>query len=394
MTDDAHLMHTYARLPVAFTRGNGAWLWDSHGKRYLDALGGIAVCALGHAHPAVTRAICDQAGTLMHTSNLYQITLQQELADRLCAVAEMDRAFFCNSGAEALEAAIKLARLYGHQRKIHSPSIIVVEGSFHGRTLATLSATGNRKVQAGFEPLVQGFRRVPYDDLEAVRAVAANAGDIVAVLVEPILGEGGIMVPQDNYLKGLRELCDQRGWLLMLDEVQTGMCRTGRWFAYQYAGIKPDTVSLAKALGNGMPIGACLASGEAAELFQPGNHATTFGGNLLACRAALAVVETMQTENLALRAATLGERMLSALEQALTPLPWVKAVRGKGLMLGVQLDRPCSDLVAAALERGLLINVTAQSVVRLLPPLILSDEEADQITNTLVDLVKNFGAQQ
>ncbi len=394
MTDDAHLMHTYARLPVAFTRGNGAWLWDSHGKRYLDALGGIAVCALGHAHPAVTRAICDQAGTLMHTSNLYQITLQQELADRLCAVAEMDRAFFCNSGAEALEAAIKLARLYGHQRNIHSPSIIVVEGSFHGRTLATLSATGNRKVQAGFEPLVQGFRRVPYDDLEAVRAVAANAGDIVAVLVEPILGEGGIMVPQDNYLKGLRELCDQRGWLLMLDEVQTGMCRTGRWFAYQYAGIKPDTVSLAKALGNGMPIGACLASGEAAELFQPGNHATTFGGNLLACRAALAVVETMQTENLALRAATLGERMLSALEQALTPLPWVKAVRGKGLMLGVQLDRPCSDLVAAALERGLLINVTAQSVVRLLPPLILSDEEADQITNTLVDLVKNFGAQQ
>lgn len=394
MTDDAHLMHTYARLPVAFTHGNGAWLWDTHGKRFLDAVGGIAVCALGHAHPAVTRAICEQAGTLMHTSNLYQITLQQELADRLCAVAEMDRAFFCNSGAEALEAAIKLARLYGHQRNIHSPSIIVAEGSFHGRTLATLSATGNRKVQAGFEPLVQGFRRVPYDDLEAVRAVAANAGDIVAVLVEPILGEGGIKVPQDNYLKGLRELCDQRGWLLMLDEVQTGMCRTGRWFAHQHTGIKPDTMSLAKALGNGVPIGACLAYGKAAELFQPGNHATTFGGNLLACRAALAVVETMQTENLALRAATLGQRMLSALEQALTPLPWVKAVRGKGLMLGVELDRPCSELVAAALERGLLINVTAQSVVRLLPPLILSDEEAGQITHTVVGLVKDFGPRQ
>jgi acetylornithine/N-succinyldiaminopimelate aminotransferase len=394
MTDDAHLMQTYARLPVAFTRGEGAWLWDTHGKRFLDAVGGIAVCALGHAHPAVTRAICVQAGTLMHTSNLYQITLQQELADRLCAVAEMDRAFFCNSGAEALEATIKLARLHGHQRNIHSPSIIVAEGSFHGRTLATLSATGNRKVQAGFEPLVQGFRRVPYDDLEAVRAVAANAGDIVAVLVEPILGEGGIKVPQDNYLKGLRELCDQRGWLLMLDEVQTGMCRTGRWFAHQHTGIKPDTMSLAKALGNGVPIGACLAYGKVAELFQPGNHATTFGGNLLACRAALAVVEIMQTENVALRAATLGHRMLNALEQALTPLPWVKAVRGKGLMLGVELDRPCSELVAAALERGLLINVTAQSVVRLLPPLILSDEEADKITSTVIDLVTDFGAQQ
>jgi acetylornithine/N-succinyldiaminopimelate aminotransferase len=392
MPDHSHLMHTYARLPVAFTRGDGAWLWDTHGKRYLDAVGGIAVCALGHAHPAVTRAICEQAGTLIHTSNLYQITLQQELGDRLCAVAEMDRAFFCNSGAEALEAAIKLARLYGHRRDIQRPSIIVAEGSFHGRTLATLSATGNRKVQAGFEPLVQGFRRVPYDDLEAVRAVAAHVGDIVAVLVEPVLGEGGVMVPQDNYLKGLRELCDQHGWLLMLDEVQTGMCRTGRWFAHQYADIKPDTMSLAKALGNGMPIGACLASGKAAELFQPGNHATTFGGNLLACRAALAVMDTMETENLALRAATLGERILSALRQALTPLPWVKAVRGKGLMLGVELDRPCSELVTAALERGLLINVTAQSVVRLLPPLILTDEEADQIASTVIDLVKNFGA--
>jgi acetylornithine/N-succinyldiaminopimelate aminotransferase len=392
MPDHSHLMHTYARLPVAFTRGDGAWLWDTHGKRYLDAVGGIAVCALGHAHPAVTRAICEQAGTLIHTSNLYQITLQQELGDRLCAVAEMDRAFFCNSGAEALEAAIKLARLYGHRRDIQRPSIIVAEGSFHGRTLATLSATGNRKVQAGFEPLVQGFRRVPYDDLEAVRAVAAHVGDIVAVLVEPVLGEGGVMVPQDNYLKGLRELCDQHSWLLMLDEVQTGMCRTGRWFAHQYADIKPDTMSLAKALGNGMPIGACLASGKAAELFQPGNHATTFGGNLLACRAALAVMDTMQTENLALRAATLGERILSALRQALTPLPWVKAVRGKGLMLGVELDRPCSELVTAALERGLLINVTAQSVVRLLPPLILTDEEADQIASTVIDLVKNFGA--
>jgi acetylornithine/N-succinyldiaminopimelate aminotransferase len=392
MPDHSHLMHTYARLPVAFTRGDGAWLWDTHGKRYLDAVGGIAVCALGHAHPAVTRAICEQAGTLIHTSNLYQITLQQELGDRLCAVAEMDRAFFCNSGAEALEAAIKLARLYGHRHDIQRPSIIVAEGSFHGRTLATLSATGNRKVQAGFEPLVQGFRRVPYDDLEAVRAVAAHVGDIVAVLVEPVLGEGGVMVPQDNYLKGLRELCDQHGWLLMLDEVQTGMCRTGRWFAHQYADIKPDTMSLAKALGNGMPIGACLASGKAAELFQPGNHATTFGGNLLACRAALAVMDTMETENLALRAATLGERILSALRQALTPLPWVKAVRGKGLMLGVELDRPCSELVTAALERGLLINVTAQSVVRLLPPLILTDEEADQIASTVIDLVKNFGA--
>ncbi|MFQ5935280.1 MAG: aspartate aminotransferase family protein [Acidiferrobacterales bacterium] len=391
MAERSHLMQTYARLPVSFARGSGAWLWDTEGKRYLDAVSGIAVCALGHCHPAVSEALCEQAKTLVHTSNLYHIDVQQRLADRLCEVADMERAFFCNSGAEALETAIKLARLYAHRRSIESASIIVAEGSFHGRTLATLSATGNRKVQAGFEPLVQGFRRVPYDDLDAVSTVGEHSGNVAAVLIEPILGEGGVVVPHENYLSGLRELCDKRGWLLMFDEVQTGMCRTGRWFAHQHHRIKPDVMSLAKALGNGIPIGACLARGEAAELFQPGNHASTFGGNLLACRAALAVVETLEAGGLATRAAVLGERILETFREKLSPLSWVKDIRGKGLMLAIELDRPCGELAGRALERGLLINVTAESVIRLLPPLILSDDEADQIANTVVDLVEDFG---
>ncbi len=384
-------MQTYARLPVSFVRGSGAWLWDAEDRRYLDAVAGIAVCGLGHSHPIVTHAICEQAGTLMHTSNLYEIGVQRELADKLCEVARMDRVFFCNSGAEAVEAAIKLARLYGHRRHIEYPSIIVAEGSFHGRTLATLSATGNRKVQAGFEPLVQGFRRVPYDDLDAIKAVGDNANDIVAVLVEPILGEGGVVVPHEDYLRELRALCDERDWLLMLDEVQTGMCRTGQWFAHQHNHIVPDVMSLAKSLGNGMPIGACLTHGKASELFQSGSHGSTFGGNLLACRAALAVIGVLQAEGLASRAAALGERMLVTLREELKSLPWVKVVRGKGLMLGIELDRPCGELTKVAIDRGLLINVTAQSVIRLLPPLILDDAQADQLTTTVVDLVENFG---
>lgn len=384
-------MQTYARLPVSFVRGSGAWLWDAEDRRYLDAVAGIAVCGLGHSHPIVTHAICEQAGTLMHTSNLYEIDVQRELADKLCEVARMDRVFFCNSGAEAVEAAIKLARLYGHRRHIESPSIVVAEGSFHGRTLATLSATGNRKVQAGFEPLVQGFRRVPYDDLDAIKAVGDNANDIVAVLVEPILGEGGVVVPHEDYLRELRALCDERDWLLMLDEVQTGMCRTGQWFAHQHNHIVPDVMSLAKSLGNGMPIGACLTHGKASELFQSGSHGSTFGGNLLACRAALAVIGVLQAEGLASRAAALGERMLVTLREELKSLPWVKVVRGKGLMLGIELDRPCGELTKVAIDRGLLINVTAQSVIRLLPPLILDDAQADQLTTTVVDLVENFG---
>lgn len=384
-------MQTYARLPVSFVRGSGAWLWDAEDRRYLDAVAGIAVCALGHSHPIVTHAICEQAGTLMHTSNLYEIDVQRELADKLCEVARMDRVFFCNSGAEAVEAAIKLARLYGHRRHIESPSIVVAEGSFHGRTLATLSATGNRKVQAGFEPLVQGFRRVPYDDLDAIKAVGDNANDIVAVLVEPILGEGGVVVPHEDYLRELRALCDERDWLLMLDEVQTGMCRTGQWFAHQHNHIVPDVMSLAKSLGNGMPIGACLTHGKASELFQSGSHGSTFGGNLLACRAALAVIGVLQDEGLASRAAALGERMLVTLREELKSLPWVKVVRGKGLMLGIELDRPCGELTKVAIDRGLLINVTAQSVIRLLPPLILDDAQTDQLTTTVVDLVEDFG---
>ena len=391
MVEHSHLMQTYARLPVSFVRGSGAWLWDAEDRRYLDAVAGIAVCALGHSHPIVTHAICEQAGTLMHTSNLYEIDVQRELADKLCEVARMDRVFFCNSGAEAVEAAIKLARLYGHRRHIESPSIVVAEGSFHGRTLATLSATGNRKVQAGFEPLVQGFRRVPYDDLDAIKAVGDNANDIVAVLVEPILGEGGVVVPHEDYLRELRALCDERDWLLMLDEVQTGMCRTGQWFAHQHNHIVPDVMSLAKSLGNGMPIGACLTHGKASELFQSGSHGSTFGGNLLACRAALAVIGVLQDEGLASRAAALGERMLVTLREELKSLPWVKVVRGKGLMLGIELDRPCGELTKVAIDRGLLINVTAQSVIRLLPPLILDDAQTDQLTTTVVDLVEDFG---
>ena len=387
------LMTTYARLPVTFERGEGAWLWDTEGKRYLDALSGIAVCGLGHAHPAVTEAICAQAGRLVHTSNLYGIESQQTLGDRLTAAAGMERVFFANSGAEANEAAIKLARLYGHTRGIEVPTVIVVENSFHGRTLATLSATGNRKVQAGFEPLVKGFLRVPYNDLDALEQVAKNNREVVAILVEPVLGEGGIRIPDDVYLKGLRDICDRNEWLLMLDEIQTGMGRTGRLFAFEHSGIQPDVVTLAKGLGNGVPIGACLARGSAAELFKPGNHGSTFGGNPLVCAAALAVLETLQSEKLVARAEALGTRLLDALRTALDGVDGVSDIRGLGLMLGIELDRPCGALVGRALERGLLLNVTAEKVVRLLPPLILSDEEADRIVAEVADLVRGFCAE-
>ncbi len=383
-------MQTYAPLAVAFTRGKGAWLWDADGNKYLDALSGIAVCGLGHAHPAVTRAICEQAGDLIHVSNLYEIARQHELAERLTALAGMDRAFFCNSGAEANETAIKLARLHGHRQAIDAPAIVVMDGGFHGRTLATLSATGNRKMQAGFGPLFQGFKRVPYNELGAVRDVAENSNDVVAVLVEPIQGEAGIVIPDTGYLQGLRRICDQHGWLLMLDEIQTGMCRTGKWFAFQHEGIVPDLITLAKGLGNGVPIGACLARGGAAEVLQPGSHGSTFGGNPLACRAALAVIETLETEMLADRAARLGDILLDGLRTRLDGQAHVRAVRGLGLMLAVELDRPCRDLMPLALQRGLLINVTAENVVRLLPPLILSDDEAGEIVRKVGDLITGF----
>ena len=384
-------MTTYARLPVSFDHGEGPWLWDSDGRRYLDAISGIAVCGLGHAHPTLTHAICEQAGRLVHTSNLYGIQQQTLLGERLTALADMDRVFFANSGAEANEAAIKLARLHGHAMGIERPAIVVMEGSFHGRTLATLSATGSRKVQAGFEPLVSGFVRVPYNDLAAVAALGSSR-DIAAVLVEPIQGEGGIRIPSADYLPGLRRLCDEHGWLMMLDEIQTGIGRSGEWFAWQHSGAQPDVLTSAKALGNGVPIGACLAHGAAAELFQPGNHGSTFGGNPLACAAALAVIDTLQAENLVPRAGELGARLLADFRQALDGIPAVREIRGKGLLLAIELDRPCGELVAQALTEGLLINVTAGQVIRLLPPLIFGDAEVTQLVETLSGLIRRFTA--
>jgi acetylornithine/N-succinyldiaminopimelate aminotransferase len=390
MTQDSYLMHTYSRLAVALERGEGAWVWDTDGNKYLDAMTGIAVCSLGHAHPAVTEAICQQAGTLMHTSNWYRIPKQEQLAERLCRVSGMDAVFFSNSGAEANEAAIKLARLYGHKKGIDNPTIIVTKQSFHGRTMATLTATGSRKVQAGFEPLVQGFSRVPYNDLEAVRQVAANNHDVVAMMVEPILGEGGVVIPDPGYLASLRQICDDNGWLLILDEIQTGMCRTGKWFAGQHENVLADVMTLAKALGNGMPIGACLARGEAAEVLGAGKHGSTFGGNPLACAAALAVVDTMESAALDKQAARLGQRIVDRLQSALKDINGVREIRGKGMMIAVELDRDCGELMTAALTRNLLINVTAGNVVRLLPPLTLSDDEAGQIANGVAEVVREF----
>lgn len=385
-----HLMTTYSPLAVCFTHGEGAILHDEQGKTYLDALSGIAVCGLGHAHPAITRAITEQAGKLIHTSNLYCVKRQQELADKLARISGMDRVFFSNSGAEANEAAIKLARLYGHHNKIDNPAIIVFDNSFHGRTLATLTATGNRKIQAGFEPLVQGFIRAPYNDLEALQTIAKNSPNVVAVLIEPAQGEGGINLLDADFLPQLRALCDQHNWLLMLDEIQTGMGRTGEWFAFQHSDIYPDVMTLAKGLGNGMPIGACLAKGKAADVFKPGNHGSTFGGNPLACAAASAVIDTIESENLVARAASLGDKLFTGFRDQLAEVAGVKAIRGFGLMIGIELERECTELPRLALEKGLLINVTAGKVIRLLPPLIISDEQATRIVNDVSALVKSF----
>ena len=384
-----NLMETYKRLPVAFACGTGTYLQDADGKQYLDALTGIAVCGLGHAHPGVTRAIADQAATLSHTSNLYEIPLQEQLAERLCALSGMEKVFFGNSGAEANEAAIKIARLHGHNQNIDKPAIIVMEGSFHGRTMATLTATGNRKVHAGFEPLLSGFVRAPFGDAAAVAQIGNNNPDVTAVLVEPVLGEGGIIIPADDYLGSLRKICDQHNWLLMLDEVQTGNGRTGTFFAYQQSGILPDVVASAKGLGNGMPIGACLARGQAATILQPGNHGSTFGGNLLACAAAHAVLDALQEEGLFDRAASLGERIVHGLEGALAGNNAVQDIRGKGLMIAVELASPCGELVEAALSAGLLLNVTRDNVVRLLPPLTMSDDEADELVARVARVIND-----
>jgi len=386
----SHVMSTYARQPLAFARGEGVFLIDAAGKRYLDALAGIAVVSVGHCHPQLAKAISDQAHSLIHTSNIFSITLQEMLADRLSALSGMDNVFFCNSGCEANEAAIKLARLYGHSKGVDIPTIIVTEDSFHGRTMATLTASGSRKVQAGFEPLVAGFARVPFDDVAAVRQVATNNQSVVAILVEPITGEGGIHIPAENYLHDLRVLCDQHGWLLMLDEVQTGMARTGKWFAHQHTGIVPDVMTLAKGLGGGVPIGACLARGNAAALFQPGKHGSTFGGNPLACAAALTVLDIIEAEGLVENAHKTGEYLLARLRQEFAGVSGVTQIRGKGLMLGIELDRACTDLVGLALARGLIINVTADNVVRLVPPLIFSLEHADLLLSTLIPLMREF----
>ena len=385
-----HLMNTYARQPIAFVRGQGAYLWDENGKRYLDAVAGVAVNGIGHAHPRLVKAISEQAASVIHSSNLYRVQHQETLAERLCELSGMDKAFFCNSGCEANEAAIKLARLYGHGKGIDVPTIIVMEKAFHGRTMATLTASGSRKIQAGFEPLLAGFARVPFDDIPAIRQVAEHNKNVVAVLVEVVQGEGGVNVLNADYLAQLRQICDEHGWLLMLDEVQTGIGRTGTWFGFQHSGVMPDVIALAKGLGGGMPIGACLARGAAADIFKPGSHGSTFGGNPLACAAALATLETIDQEGLLENATRIGERIRAGLRAALSGVPGVVDIRGEGLMIGIELDRPCAELVAIAREQGFLINVTADKVIRLVPPLIYGETEADALIAAVASIVTLF----
>ena len=385
--ENSHIMTTYAPMSVTFSHGEGLILWDTEGKEYLDALAGIAVCGLGHAHPAVTQAISEQAGKLLHTSNLYLIENQQKLADKLCEHSGLDRVFFSNSGAEANEAAIKIARKYGHEKNIDIPTIIVMENSFHGRTMATLSATGSRKVQAGFEPLVQGFARAPFNDIESIKNIAQSNKNIVAVMVEPVQGESGIKIPDADYLNQLREICDNNNWLLILDEIQTGMGRTGKWFAFQHTGIRPDVMTLAKSLGNGVPIGACLANEKAASVMKPGSHGSTFGGNPLACAAALAVINTIEKNQLLSNAAEQGSYLLEQLKNKIGSTEGVREIRGLGLMIGIELEQNCTELANQALQQGLLISVQAENVIRLLPPLILNKEQTDTIVTKISGLV-------
>ncbi|AZY53438.1 aspartate aminotransferase family protein [Bordetella avium] len=386
----SHLMRAYARQPVSFARGNGARLWDDQGVEYLDAIAGVAVTSLGHAHPEITAVIAEQAAMLLHTSNVFRIDWQERLGERLCKLTGMQKSFFCNSGAEANEAALKLARLHGHRKQVKEPKILVMENGFHGRTIATLSASGNPGKQQGFEPLLPGFLRLPYNDIEVVRNAARQSTDIVAVLIEPVQGEGGVRVASVSYLRELRRLCDEQGWLLMLDEIQAGMGRTGAWFGHQHAGITPDVMTLAKALGNGFPIGACLARGAAADLFSPGQHGSTFGGNPLACRVACTVLDIMARDKLPDRAAALGARLLGGLQKALADHPNVTAIRGQGLMVGIELDRQCKELVGQALtDQRLLITVTRDTVVRLLPPLICDEMQIDDIVLRVTRLLSS-----
>ena len=386
----SHLMQTYAPQPVAFARGEGVWLWDVEGKRYLDALAGIAVNGLGHAHPVLTRAIAAQAAKLIHTSNLFLVPEQERAAEKVCAIAAMDNAFFCNSGAEANECAIKIARLHGHQRGIENATIIVMEKAWHGRTLATLSATGSRKAQAGFEPLMGGFLRVPYNDVAAIERIGESNASVVAILMEVLQGEGGINVADAAYVRKLREICDRRQWLLMIDEVQSGIGRTGKWFAHQWAGIVPDVMPLAKGLGSGVPVGACLARGAAAKVFKPGNHGTTFGGGPLVSVAALTTLEIIEKDGLIANAHAMGRVIMDGLGRELSGVAGVKEVRGQGLMIGVELDRACGDIVRRALAAGLVANVTADKVIRLLPPLVIQENEARQVVSILAPIIKAF----
>ena len=384
------LISTYNPLPISFTHGEGIWLYDQQGKRYLDSFSGIAVTGLGHAHPDVTKSIQEQAAKLLHTSNAFIIPHQEALAEKLTHQTHMEQVFFCNSGAEANEAAIKLARLYGHKKGIETPSIIVMEGAFHGRTMATLTASGSRKVQAGFEPLVPGFIRAPFNDIEAIRTIAANRDDIVAVMIEPIQGEGGIFVADPTYLRAVAKLCEQNNWLFIFDEIQTGNGRTGKLFAFMDSGIEPDIVTTAKGLGNGMPIGACLMNKKAANLFKPGNHGSTFGGNPLACATALTVLDVIKRDKLCEKVTRQGIIFKEKLVNSLGEHPNVRSIRGKGYMLGVELDRPANDIKMIGLEKGILLNVTAESVIRILPALIISESEIDELIQRLVESINLF----
>ncbi len=385
-----HLVKAYNSLSTSFTHGDGIYLWDTEKRRYLDALCGISVTNLGHNHPDVTEAIQKQASTLLHTSNIYAIEWQQKLANLICQLSDMDRVFFGNSGAEANEAAIKIARLYGHQQGNNDPHIIVMDNSFHGRTMATLSASGSRKVQAGFEPLLSGFVRAPYNDIESIQFIAENNQKVVAILVEPVQGEGGIIVPDRGYIKALRHICDENNWLLMLDEVQSGIARSGQMFAFQHTNITPDVLTLAKALGNGVPIGACVTKGKAAEVIQPGNHGSTFGGNPLACRAGYAVLESIQKNNILDNVIKRSEQLVSILKRGLANHDDLKDVRNLGLLIGIEMKCNYQAFVIHALQRGLLLNVTAEKVIRLLPPLILNKQQTEDMAQQIIDCIHSF----
>jgi acetylornithine/N-succinyldiaminopimelate aminotransferase len=385
-----HVMPTYGRLPIALSHGEGARVWDTEGRRYLDALAGIAVNTLGHKHPKLVPALQDQVEKMIHCCNYYQVPLQEELAQMLVERSGLTNVFFCNSGLEANEAALKIARKFGHDKGIDRAEVVVYEKAFHGRSIATLSATGNPKVHAGFEPLLEGFVRVPLNDISALEEVARTRPNVTAVFLEVIQGEGGINPARNDYLQAVRALCDQQGWLLMLDEVQCGIGRTGKWFAHQWAGILPDVMPLAKGLGSGVPIGAVVCGPKAAHVLKPGNHGTTFGGNPLAMRAGVETIKIMEADGLMANATTVGAHLMDALKRELGELPGVKDIRGQGLMIGIELDRPCGVILNRALDAGVLLSVTADTVVRLLPPLIFTTAEADELVSILVPIVRQF----